>query len=86
MLLKINLIKAYDIVNWIYIIMLMTYLGFEVRFINWVMSCITSVSFVVLIDSSASSLFQDKRGLCQGCPLLSLFFLLVTEGLRKLLA
>jgi hypothetical protein len=61
--LKIDLSKSYDRVNWLYIRLLLTHLGFEVDFIRWVMSCITSTSFVVLINGSASPFFKDERGL-----------------------
>jgi hypothetical protein len=40
--LKINLSKAYDKVSWLYIKLLLTHLGFEVPFINWVMNCVTT--------------------------------------------
>jgi hypothetical protein len=36
--LKIDLSKAYDRVSWLNIRILLTHLGFEVPFINWVMS------------------------------------------------
>jgi hypothetical protein len=57
-IIKIDLSKSYDRVNWIYIWMLLTHLGFEVPFINWVMCCITTIYFVVLINGSTSSLFN----------------------------
>jgi len=37
---KIDLSKAYDRVNWLYIRMLMTHLGFGVDFVRWTMSCV----------------------------------------------
>eukprot|EP00253_Pinus_taeda_P004599 PITA_04599 len=49
------------------------------------MGCITSVSFVVLINGAASPFFKGKRGLRQGYPLSSLLFLLVVEGLSQLI-
>jgi hypothetical protein len=81
--LKIDLSKAYDRVKWLYICLLLTHLGFDLPFINWVMCCITKTSFAVLINGSASPFFRAERGLRQGCPLSPLLFLLVAEGLRR---
>ena len=49
------------------------------------MSCITTVSFSVLINGAASPFFHAERGLRQGCPLSPLLFLLVAEGLTRAL-
>jgi len=80
---KIDLSKAYDRVNWLYIRMLLTHLGFSYEFTRWVMACISTVSFAVLINGSASPFFTAGRGLRQGCPLSPLLFLLVAEGLSR---
>lgn len=83
LVLKIDLSKAYDKVSWLYIILLLTHLGFGIAFIRWIMSCITTVSFSVLINGATSPFFHVERGLRQGCPLSPLLFLLVTEGLSR---
>jgi hypothetical protein len=80
-IIKIDLPKAYDRVNWLYIHLMMTYLGFEVPFINWVTSCLSTIYFVVLINGVASPFFHVERGLQQGFPLSPLLFLLVAGGL-----
>jgi len=80
---KIDLSKAYDRVNWLYIDIILTHIGFEVRFINWMMSYISTVSFVVLINETTSPFFHAERGLCHGCALSPLLFLLVVEGLSR---
>jgi len=82
-ILKIDLSKAYDKVSWLYLRMLLTHLGFGIAFIRWVMSCISTVSFSVLINGAASPFFHAERGLRQGCPLSPLLFLLVAEGLSR---
>jgi hypothetical protein len=82
---KIDLSKAYDRVNWLYIRMMLIHLGFGVAFTNWVMGCLTTVSFSILINGSASSFFKVDRGVRQGCPLSPLLFLLVVECLSRFL-
>jgi hypothetical protein len=42
--LKIDLSKAFDRVNWSFIRLLLTHLGFEVPFIRWIMACISSIN------------------------------------------
>ena len=80
---KVGLSKAFDWVSWFYVKILLTYLGFSYDFIRWIMDCLSSVSFVVLINGSDSHFFSAERKLHQGCPLSPLLFLLVAEGLSR---
>lgn len=82
---KIDLSKAYDRINWVYIRMLLTHLGFKYEFIRWIMGCISNVNFAILINGAATPFFKSFRGLRQGCPLSPLLFLLVAEGLSHLI-
>eukprot|EP00253_Pinus_taeda_P012118 PITA_12118 len=84
-LLKIDLSKDFDRVIWLYIKMILIHLSFPHSYITWIMACITSPSFSILINGSASPFFHSKRGLRQGCPLSPLLFLLVMEGLSRLM-
>eukprot|EP00253_Pinus_taeda_P016641 PITA_16641 len=86
MALKIDLSKAFDKISWLFLRMILTHLGFPLEFTRWIMRCITSVSFAILINGSTSHSFQAERGIRQGCPLSPLLFLLVMEGLSRLIA
>jgi len=81
--LKIDLSKAYDRVRWLYIRLLLTHLGFEVPFINWVMSCLSIVSFVVLINGETSRFLNYECVLRHGCPLCPHLFILIEECIRR---
>ncbi len=65
--------------------MILIHLGFPHAYISWIMACITSPTFNILINGSASPFFHSERGLRQGCPLSPLLFLLVMEGLSRLM-
>lgn len=85
MILKVDLSKAFDRVNWLYVRLLLTHLGFPYRYIKWIMSYITDVSYIVLINGAPTHFFLAERGLRQGCPLSPLIFLLIMEGLSRLI-
>eukprot|EP01018_Ginkgo_biloba_P022058 Gb_03022 [translate_table: standard] len=51
---KIDLSKTHDRVSWLYLRMMLIHIGFCVPFVNWVMSCVSTVSFEVLINGAAS--------------------------------
>lgn len=84
-LLKIDLSKAFDRVSWLYIKMILIHIGFPPPLINWIMACITTPTFSILINGSASHFFHSERGLRQGFPLSPLLFLLVIEALSRLI-
>ena len=43
--LKLDISKAYDLIEWQFLHSIMDKLGFLVTWINWVMGCITTPSF-----------------------------------------
>jgi hypothetical protein len=49
------------------------------------MSCVSSMTLLVLINGFASPFFRPGRGLRQGCPLSLLHLIIVVEGLSRVL-
>lgn len=72
---KLDLQKAYDRFNWKFIHIILKNLGFNSVFISWILTCITFVSFQVLVNRGKSDCFNPSRGLRQGRLSLYLFIL-----------
>lgn len=79
--LKLDISKAYDRVSWNYLRHRMKVMGFSRRWINWMMLCVSSVSYSILFQGSTIDPINPSRGLRQGDPLSPYLFLLCVEGL-----
>ncbi|CAA7018071.1 unnamed protein product [Microthlaspi erraticum] len=84
MAVKIDMSKAYDRLEWVFIRQVMQRLGFHERWIGWVMHCITSVTYSFLINGSPRGFVKPSRGIRQGDPLSPYIFILCSEVLSGL--
>ncbi|XP_038718208.1 uncharacterized protein LOC120011213 [Tripterygium wilfordii] len=83
MAVKLDMSKAYDRVDWHFVQEIMVRLGFSDEWQKWIMQCISSVTYRVLVNGSTTDLIILTRGIRQGDPLSPLLFVLCTEALSS---
>lgn len=82
-MLKIDMQKAYDSIEWDYLEQIMVHLNFSTLVINWIMACLRNVSYSIVINGKPTKPFDAKRGLRQGDPMFSFLFVMVMEYLCR---
>ena len=85
MLLKLDLSKSYDKLNWHFLEGILKAFGFADEWTNSIMNLVSSAFFSILVNGSPSCPFNASRGIRQGDPLSLFLFIIAVEGLRRLI-
>ena len=80
-MLKIDLAKAFDRLEWSFIVSALARKGLHAHFINLIYECISSPTFSVVINGRPSHKFKSSRGICQGCPMSPYLFVIAINEL-----
>ena len=82
---KLDIQKAFDHMNWIFLFRSMMKMGFGEKWANWICYCISTIKFSILFNGSPTGFFSSQRRLRQGDPLSPFLFIIAMESLNDMM-
>ena len=78
-LLKLDFVKAFDSVDWDFLIDMLRTSGFTSKWIGWIMTLLKTSNSSIMVNGILGNKIQSKRGLRQGDHLSPLLFNLAAD-------
>lgn len=83
---KVDLLKAYDFLDYKFLLVILKIMGFPPKYVMWVEECISITSFSISVNKELVGFFGSSRELRQGHPISPYLFVIAMEDLSYSLA
>ncbi|XP_074304746.1 uncharacterized protein LOC141639537 [Silene latifolia] len=84
-LFKLDLQKAYDLIEWTFVDQMLEALHFPEKFRRMIMLCISTPTYTLNLNGAQFGYFPGRRGLRQGDPISPLIFCICMEYLSRIM-
>lgn len=86
MIIKLDISKVYDRVEWDFLRSVFIQFEMDSRFVELIMLCVSSISYSVLLNGSLYGAIRPERGIRQGDPLSPCLYICMAEAFIGLVA
>ena len=83
MFMKLDIQKAYDMVDWRFLCKVLEAFGFSHQWINLIFKLISMPKISILINGTLEGFFEISRGIRQGDPLSPSLFIIMAEAFGR---
>ena len=63
---KLDIKKAYDRINWSFVLKVLRRMAFGEKWVGWIKRCMSTATLSILLNGSPTGFFFSSRGLRQG--------------------
>ncbi|KAL2475523.1 Uncharacterized protein Adt_36259 [Abeliophyllum distichum] len=81
--LKLDMAKAYDRVDWTFLLKVLQSFGFDHDWLDKIERCINNCGFSIVFNGELKGFFKSSRGLRQGDPISPSLFIILAESFSR---